>query len=251
MARDILSSLHEARGGVEDWHHTNNEKGKERCAKEFIGHLYAIEESADKLQEALRHCGDSLAAVNLSPIKIWEPAASSAHEAVWDVGKGIVGLVASSVVKAACPEWGLQGGFIPDPPLCREADMLAHIDDAVSAFLRECPSYEQLNAVGAMLAQEYARALQAAGPGSLKKDTPEAPPASGWDAATEARNKWIYHEAVKGTAWTTIKTRLGKRTRTWPSLESVNGIKKAALAYATRYNLPAPPDRQPGRRKGS
>jgi len=70
----------------------------------------------------------------------------------------------------------------------------------------------------------------------------------GWDAAVEARNKWIYDSCMKGTAYSTILNRLKRKPKTWEAIMSVNGIKKVATAYATRHALPLPPKRQPGRR---
>lgn len=70
----------------------------------------------------------------------------------------------------------------------------------------------------------------------------------GWDAAVEARNKYIYDSCMKGVAYSIVINRLRRKPRTWGLIESVSGIKKAAKAYATRHDLPMPPERQPGRR---
>jgi hypothetical protein len=72
--------------------------------------------------------------------------------------------------------------------------------------------------------------------------------AVGWDDLTEARNKWIYEQAVKLVPWKTIEKRLKGKPSKWGRISSVSGIKKAARAYARRHGLPPPPARQPGRR---
>ena len=67
------------------------------------------------------------------------------------------------------------------------------------------------------------------------------------DAATEARDKWIYDQCKKGTVFSTIINRLSKRPKSWGRIGSVQGIKDAAKRYANRHNLPLPPRRKRGR----
>ncbi len=71
-----------------------------------------------------------------------------------------------------------------------------------------------------------------------------------WDAATEARNKWLYEEACKGTPYKVIVTKLAKKPKSWERIESISGIKRASRAYAERHGLFLPPARQSGRPTG-
>ena len=71
-----------------------------------------------------------------------------------------------------------------------------------------------------------------------------------WDKWTEARNKWIYEECLKGTTYNTIIIRMKKKPKAWDRLGSVNGIKRASKRYAEVHNLDEPPTRQPGRPPG-
>jgi hypothetical protein len=80
-------------------------------------------------------------------------------------------------------------------------------------------------------------------PGQTIGDT-----ATGWDPATEARNKWIYGECMKGVAFASIIARLRNKPKKWGRISTVGGIKNAANTYATRHNLSQIPTRQPGRR---
>lgn len=68
-----------------------------------------------------------------------------------------------------------------------------------------------------------------------------------WDKATEGRNRWIYEECCKGTPYSTIIRRLNKKPMSWERITSVGGIKKAAIAYATRHGKPRPAQRIAGR----
>jgi hypothetical protein len=73
---------------------------------------------------------------------------------------------------------------------------------------------------------------------------PEATPKS----ATEARDKFIYQEALKvEVSWKTIMTAVNKQ-KEWDSFTDVSGVRKAAMKYAKQKNLPPIPTRQPGRR---
>jgi hypothetical protein len=58
----------------------------------------------------------------------------------------------------------------------------------------------------------------------------------------EARDKWIYDQYVHGTHLAKIRGHL-KRRGNWDPLESVQGIRQAALRYAKRHNLTLPPSR--------
>ena len=71
----------------------------------------------------------------------------------------------------------------------------------------------------------------------------------GWDQRTFERNRWIYQQCQAGIAYTTIVSRLRRQSTEWHPISSVQGIKRAAHAYAKRAHLPAPPPRQRGRRK--
>jgi hypothetical protein len=71
-----------------------------------------------------------------------------------------------------------------------------------------------------------------------------------WDATTEARNKWIYQQAMEGVPWGEIVRKLRTKSRNWETLGSVNGVKKAADAYAAWRHLEPPPPRRAGRPKG-
>lgn len=68
-----------------------------------------------------------------------------------------------------------------------------------------------------------------------------------WDAATEARNKWIYEQVMKCVPWKEIAEQLAKSKENWRRIRSVNGIKEAALAYALKHDLPQPRPRRHGR----
>jgi hypothetical protein len=68
--------------------------------------------------------------------------------------------------------------------------------------------------------------------------------------ANDARDKWLYEQAMKLVAWGTIQRRLNAKPKSWERIESDNGIKRAAFAYAKRHELPEPPPRKSGRPKG-
>ena len=70
------------------------------------------------------------------------------------------------------------------------------------------------------------------------------------DAATEARDKWIYGECCKRTIYTTIISKLDRKPKTWGRISSPQGIKNPATCYATRHKLPPIPLRQRGRKSG-
>lgn len=67
--------------------------------------------------------------------------------------------------------------------------------------------------------------------------------------ANDARDEWLYDLAMKTVAWGTIRMRLAKKPKSWERIDSDNGVKKAARAYAHRHGLPVPPPRKAGRPK--
>jgi hypothetical protein len=54
---------------------------------------------------------------------------------------------------------------------------------------------------------------------------------------------------MKLVAWGTIRRRLNDRPKSWERIDTDNGIKTAARAYANRHGLPEPPLRKAGRPK--
>lgn len=68
------------------------------------------------------------------------------------------------------------------------------------------------------------------------------------DAKTEARDKWIYTQYMKGVVYKTIIADLKRRAtkKKWEPILSDNGIRGAARRYATRHGKPFLP-RQKGR----
>ena len=78
---------------------------------------------------------------------------------------------------------------------------------------------------------------------SVSVDAPQ------WDKNTEARNKWLYEQCVKHTTYQAIILKMKTKSKKWARIVSVNGIKKAAEAYARRKQLPPIPRRSAGRPK--
>jgi hypothetical protein len=70
----------------------------------------------------------------------------------------------------------------------------------------------------------------------------------GRDRKQEARDKWIYRECCKGRemSYDAIIAELKKRApqKSWEPIESIQGIRAAAIRYAQRNQLPQPPNRQ-------
>jgi hypothetical protein len=64
------------------------------------------------------------------------------------------------------------------------------------------------------------------------------------DRSTEARDKWIYDECCNVTPYDTIVIRLRKKPKTWPRIDTKQGIRQAGQRYAERHNLPPIPPRQ-------
>lgn len=67
-----------------------------------------------------------------------------------------------------------------------------------------------------------------------------------WDESTEARNKWVYEESLKAIPYKAIIAGVSKNSE-WEPLNSIPSVKRAAKAYADRYDLAHPPARQSGR----
>lgn len=68
-----------------------------------------------------------------------------------------------------------------------------------------------------------------------------------WDAATEARNRWIYQQCYKGTQHKAIVAKLAKRTK-WEQVGEER-VRQIAAEYAAIHHLNPPPVRKRGRRK--
>jgi hypothetical protein len=64
------------------------------------------------------------------------------------------------------------------------------------------------------------------------------------DPAIEKRDRWIYEQAFAGVAYDEIVRRLKKKPRTWPRIETKQGVRDRAFAYAKRKALPEPMPRQ-------
>ena len=79
-----------------------------------------------------------------------------------------------------------------------------------------------------------------------KTEVTKVPPH--WNPVVEARNGWIYDECMKGVEYSIIIRELQGKPKSWPRINSTNGIKDAAKDYAVAMNRPLPPTRQPGRR---
>ncbi len=77
--------------------------------------------------------------------------------------------------------------------------------------------------------------------------SPAAPTGPSVASANDQRDKWIYAQAIKGTAWASIKRALDRKPETWERIETENGVKDAAKRYADRHSLPPPPRRKRGR----
>ena len=84
--------------------------------------------------------------------------------------------------------------------------------------------------------------------GGARRDPPAAPGIfkgkAVRDKLTEARDKWVYNECCKGTAYDSIARNLPKRNTKWPRISTKQGILACAKRYAKRNGLPDPPPRQ-------
>jgi hypothetical protein len=80
--------------------------------------------------------------------------------------------------------------------------------------------------------------------GTRKRTTSEP----GRDRKQEARDKWIYKQCCKGREmpYGTIIGQLKKMAiaKRWEPIESIQGIRSAAMNYAERSKLPPIPNRQ-------
>ena len=168
LAAQVLSEVFEAHAEADRF--TNPAlSDKQTFAKGFIRHLYSIESLASDLVEALRAHGHAFARVNSTAVEIWQPVASSCHEAVGNLCYEVGG-VAREVVLAE-----FAGSFRPGveyqvPKLCCETDLLRHIDVAVRSFKEFFPDYDVLNRARAQLDQELARAVD-----GIPEDATHAP----------------------------------------------------------------------------
>jgi len=64
------------------------------------------------------------------------------------------------------------------------------------------------------------------------------------DGAIESRDQWIYEQCCKGIPYDTIAIQLKKKPKSWPRLYSKQGVRTAAIRYASRQGLPPIPRRQ-------
>ena len=72
---------------------------------------------------------------------------------------------------------------------------------------------------------------------------PEREPAK-LDKLTEARDKWVYNECCKGTAYDLIARNLPNKNHKWARIDTKQGILACAKRYAKRHRKPEPPPRQ-------
>jgi hypothetical protein len=66
-------------------------------------------------------------------------------------------------------------------------------------------------------------------------------------SANDARDKWIYDEAIKSRAWDSIQRGQSDQSDEWELILTAQGCKAAADRYAKRHHLPAVPPRKSGR----
>lgn len=66
----------------------------------------------------------------------------------------------------------------------------------------------------------------------------------------EARNCWVYYEALRGTTWKAIRDGVAGNTK-WEPFETDNGVKDAARRYAEKHRLSPIPERRSGRRRNT
>jgi hypothetical protein len=72
-------------------------------------------------------------------------------------------------------------------------------------------------------------------------------PVVGRDVELEARDKWMYQQAVEiGMSYNKVLHALKRQPPEWPELGSANAVKKAINAYAKRHRLPPPSPRKAG-----
>jgi len=139
---------------------------------------------------------------------------------------------------------------IPQPPAC--PTWLKSWDESGSlaqAFRGEVPTGLTTLAVRSEIARvlDWCEAASRIVDGTTRREgTTDA------TSPREQRDKWIYDECMKNTAYKTVAARLKKRRpKKWPMIESLTGIKAAADRYADRHGLPRPHARKSGRRPSS
>ena len=104
---------------------------------------------------------------------------------------------------------------------------------------RVCGLFERTaTSVFRQTASDFRHVVVCHEPPKLKRATPLVR-----DKELEARDKWIYEECCKGTAYALIAIQL-KAKLEWNSIDTVPGIRKAGMDYAERHGLPAIPRRQ-------
>ena len=64
------------------------------------------------------------------------------------------------------------------------------------------------------------------------------------NSSSDARDKWIYEECCKGTAYLTIVNKLKTKPKTWDRIDTEQGIRRAAKSYAKKHDLPPIPSRR-------
>ena len=60
----------------------------------------------------------------------------------------------------------------------------------------------------------------------------------------DARNRWIYERCIAEVPYQTIIIQLKKKPKSWDRIESIQGIRAAAVRYAAQNGLPQIPRRQ-------
>ena len=169
LAGMVIHYIFEAHDAVESYQRSGDESDKDLRAREFYAALRGIENETELLTEAMYDHGNLFAAVNQTPIELWQPPLSSVHEAIRDAGMSI-GHIGLTLLQAAYPEFRPGVEYLTKP-LCREDDFLAYRDVAVESFLSTFPTRDQLNRASAMRNQELARVLNTLQPAG----TPRGP----------------------------------------------------------------------------
>lgn len=228
IAEDLLTTLFEARIAA-DFYSTKLDKLP--YAQRFIKQLYQIERDSDALYSKLCHSGSPYRAIHSAAVDGTQP---SVHDRLASIGIDVI----TDVVIAILSEYAAttNAAWPPKgerelPPLPCESDILEYIEPAIAAFQKTGPSHEILNELSARLQQETSKA--------------EKPQAA---TANDARDRWIYNEALKGETWAAIVEKLKSKPIRWGRL-AADGCRKAAKRYAERNNLSPIPQRNAGRAK--
>jgi hypothetical protein len=79
---------------------------------------------------------------------------------------------------------------------------------------------------------------------AIEDDGKSAEQARTYKNSNDARDKWIYDECMKGTAYKAIVLRLKNKSPKWVPIESDPGVRRAAIRYAERHGLRPIPLRQ-------